>query len=149
MKKLMNYTMVAFFATIALAIASPDKDKLIENEKAAWQTFKEKKADEFKKLLHADVRIVSKDGVNDLKKEMESMTKMDLKSVSFGDFDVVFPDADTGMLIYKVTVTATMDGKDLSGTYNCASVWHKQKDKWQAILHAEAQEEKPPAPPNQ
>lgn len=141
MKKYLTYLIAAFFATSTLALASSEKDALIEHEKAAWQAFKDKKTDEFRKLLSKDVRTVSADGVNDLAKELDSMSKMDLKSYSFGDFDVVFPDADTAMLVYKVTESIMMDGKDLSGTYNAVSVWHKDKGKWQAILHAEAQEQ--------
>ena len=40
MKKLMSYTMVALLATVAISIASPDKDALMAKEKTAWQAFK-------------------------------------------------------------------------------------------------------------
>ena len=43
MKKLICYTIIASFATIALAIAAPDKDAM-KKEKAAWQAFKDKKS---------------------------------------------------------------------------------------------------------
>jgi hypothetical protein len=46
MKKLMSYTILALFATIAVSIAAPDKDTMMAKEKAAWQAFKDKKADE-------------------------------------------------------------------------------------------------------
>ena len=47
MKKYITYAMTAFFATIAVSIAAPDKDAMMAKEKAAWQAFKDKKSDEF------------------------------------------------------------------------------------------------------
>ena len=35
MKKYMTYALTAFFATIAISLAAPDKDTLMANEKAA------------------------------------------------------------------------------------------------------------------
>jgi len=58
MKKLISYTMVAFFATIAFSMAGPDKDAMEAKEKAAWQSFKDKKIDEFKKVVDKDIRCV-------------------------------------------------------------------------------------------
>ena len=55
--------MAALFAMIAVSIAAPDKDAIMAKEKAAWQTFKDKKSDEFKKLLHADFMGVYGEGV--------------------------------------------------------------------------------------
>ena len=49
MKKQITYAVTAFFATMAISLAAPDKDTLMANEKAAWQAFKDKKADDFKK----------------------------------------------------------------------------------------------------
>ncbi len=145
MKKLISYTSFAFFATIALAIASPDKDKLIENEKAAWQTFKDKKADEFRKFPAADFRGVYANGIDNLDKQMEELRKMDLKSFALSDFDVVFPDADTAMLTYKVTMQAALNGKDASGDYNSGSVWRKSQGGWHVIFHSNVPQEKPQA----
>ena len=56
MKKLITYIMTALLATIAISFAAPDdKEAIISKEKAAWQAFKDKKADEFKKLLSTDL----------------------------------------------------------------------------------------------
>ena len=50
MKKLITYTVTALFATMAWSMAGPEKDAIEAKEKAAWQSFKDKKADEFKSL---------------------------------------------------------------------------------------------------
>ena len=143
MIKLINYTMVALFATIAVSIAAPDKDALMAKEKAAWQAFKDKKADDFKKVVHADMIGVYAEGISDMKKEMDDMQKWDMKSFEINDYNVVSVGADTMMSTYKVTVEGTFDGKDASGIYNAGSVWKKHKGEWQAIFHTNVKEATP------
>ncbi len=143
MKKLMSYTMIALFATIAVSIAAPDKDALMAREKAAWQAFKDKKADDFKKVVHADVIGVYADGISDMKKEMDDMKKWDMKSFAISDYNVVAVGADTMMSTYKVAIEGTFDGQDASGTYNAGSVWTKHKGEWHGIFHTNVKEAKP------
>src|SRR4029077_6007698 len=143
MKKYITYAMAAFFATIAVSIAAPDKDAMMTKEKAAWQIFKDKKSDEFKKLLSADFMGVYSDDIYTLQKQMDAMQKWDMKSFSFTDMNVVFPDADTATITYKVMVEGTYGGKDVSGTYNPGSVWKKHKGEWHAVFHSDTKEEKP------
>jgi hypothetical protein len=143
MKKYITYAMTAFFAMIAVSIAAPDKDAMMAKEKAAWQAFKDKKGDDFKKLLSADFMGVYSDGVQTLQKELDTMQKWDMKSFSFSDFNLVTPDADTAVVTYKVTIEGTSEGKDASGNYNAGSVWHMKNGEWRAVFHTNAKEEKP------
>jgi len=144
MKKYITYAMTALFATIAISIAAPpDKDAMMTKEKAAWQAFKDKKSDEFKKFLSADFMGVYADGIQTLQKEVDAMQKWDMKSFSFSDFNLVMPDADTAVVTYKVTIEGTAEGKDASGNYNAGSVWHKKNGEWRAVFHTTAKEEKP------
>ncbi len=93
MKKMIIYTMMALLATIAISIAAPeDKEAMISKEKAAWQAFKDKKADEFKKLLSADLVTVYADGMHSMQQELDAMAKTDMKSFDLSDFNVMFPD---------------------------------------------------------
>src|SRR2546423_1041199 len=143
MIKLINYSMIALFATIAVSIAAPDKDALMAKEKAAWQAFKDKKADDFNKVVHADMIGVYAEGISDMKKEMDDMQKWDMKSFEISDYNVVAVGADTMMSTYKVTVEGTFDGKDASGTYNAGSVWTRHKGQWHAIFHTNVKEAAP------
>jgi hypothetical protein len=145
MKKYITYAMTAFFATIAVSIAAPDKDAMMAKEKAAWQAFKDKKADDFKKVVATDFLGVYAEGISNMKKEIDDMQKWDMKSFAISDYNVVSAGADTMMSSYKVTVEGTYDGKDASGTYNAGSVWRKQSGEWQAIFHTNVKEEKPTA----
>src|SRR5881275_1901583 len=53
MKKYIGYTMIALFATLAVSTAASNEDLMQEKEKAAWQAFKDKKPDDFKKVVSA------------------------------------------------------------------------------------------------
>ena len=135
--------MTAFFAMIAVSIAAPDKAALEAKEKAAWQAFKDKKTDEFKKLLSPNFMAVYADGIYNMQKEIDSMTKTDMKSFSLSDFNVVMTDANTAIVTCKAKIQSTSEGKDTSGNYNCGSIWQMKNGKWQAIFHADMKAEKP------
>lgn len=141
MKKYITYAVVAFFASITLAVAGANDDALIAKEKAAWQAFKDKKADDFKKLVSADLVAVYADGVMNMQAELDTMSKRDMKSFSLSDIKVVMPDADTAMISYKAKVESSTAGKDDSGNYNCGSVWRKKNGEWQAVFHADMKAE--------
>ena len=142
MKKYMTYAVTAFFATIAISLAAPDKDTIMAKEQAAWQAFKDKNADGFKKVVHTEFRGVYVEGISDMQKELDDMKKWDMKSFTISDYNIVSVGADTIMSTYKVVVEGTYDGKDASGTFNAGSVWKMAKGGWQAIFHTNAKEEK-------
>lgn len=143
MKKLMTYTITALLATIAVSMAAPDKETLMAKEKAAWQAYKDKKADDFKKVVAANFLGVYAEGISDMKKEMEDMQKWDMKSFAISDYNAVADGADTMTSTYKITVEGTYDGKDASGTFYCGSVWKMQKGAWMAIFHTNVAPAKP------
>ena len=143
MKKYITCAITALFATIAVAIAAPDKDAIMAKEKAAWQTFKDKKSDEFKKLLSADFMGVYSDGIQTKQQEIDSMQKWDMKSFALSDFNLVMTDADTALVTYHVKVEGTVEGKDASGTYNAGSIWQMKNGEWHPIFHTNTKEEKP------
>ena len=86
MKKLMSYTMIALLATIAVSIAAPDKAEIMAKEKAAWQAFKDKNADDFKKVVDGDMVGVYADGIANMAKELADMQKWDMKSFKISDY---------------------------------------------------------------
>jgi hypothetical protein len=142
MKEYITSAVAAFFAIIAVANGGPHDDAIIAKEKAAWQAFKDKKADDFKKVVSADLVAVYAEGVMDRAAELDTMSKRDMKSFSLSDFKVVMPDADTAMISYKAKVESSMEGKSESGNYNCGSVWRMKNGEWHAIFHSDMKEEK-------
>jgi hypothetical protein len=141
MKKLISYTLTALFATTALAVAAPTKNEMTEKEKAAWQAFKDKKPDDFKKMVDKDFRGVYADGIFSLQKELDEMKKWDIKSFTISDFDSFSDEPDVMVTTYTVKVEGTYDGKDASATYNCGSVWKTENGAWLAVFHTNAKQE--------
>ena len=136
MKKYFSFAVTVWFATIVLAIAAtPDKDAIMAKEKEAWQAFKDKNADAFKKLVDKDFRGVYAEGVVDLKAELDEMQKADMKSFELSDFTSFSDEPDVIVTTYKCTMKGTNAGKDVSGTYNCGTVWKMENNVWMAIFH--------------
>ncbi len=135
MKKLFSYITVALVATVALSIAAPNKDEMLSRETAAWQAYKDKKADDFKKIVGRDMIGIYADGIADMEKEMADMQKWDMKSFKISDYKTHSGGKDVVVSCYTVTLEGTFDGKDASGTYNSGSVWRQENGKWLALLH--------------
>jgi ketosteroid isomerase-like protein len=141
MKKYMTYAVTAFFATIAISLAAPDKDAMMAKETAAWQAFKDKKPDDFKKVVDKDFRGVYAEGVSDMQKELDDMKKWDMKSFTISDYTAFSDEPDVMVTTYIVKIEGTYDGKDSSGTYNAGSVWKKEGKNWLAIFHTNIKQE--------
>jgi hypothetical protein len=135
MKKYITYAMTALFATIAVSIAAPDKAAIEAKEKAAWQAFKDKKADDFKKVVDKDFLGVYAEGVSNMEKELSDMKKWDMKSFTISDYTAFSDEKDVMVTTYTVKIEGTYNGKDSSGTYNAGSVWKQEKGTWMAIFH--------------
>jgi hypothetical protein len=136
MKRQITYVITALVAATAIcSAATADKDAIMAKVKGAWQAYKDKKADEFKKLVDKDLRCVYVDGISNRQKELDDMNKWDIKSFTISDFDSFTDEPDVIVATYKVTLDATYDGKDVSGTYNAGDVWKKEKGAWLAIFH--------------
>ena len=142
MKKQITYVVIALIASIGISIAAPDKAAIEAKEKAAWQAFKDKKADDFKKVVDKDIRCVYAEGVSNLEKELSDMKKWDMKSFAISDFTAFSDEKDVMVTTYTVKVEGTMDGKDASGMYNAGSVWKQEKGEWLAIFHTNIKQEK-------
>ena len=112
MKKYLTYAIAAFVATTVVAIASPETDMVQSKEKAAWQAFKDKKADDFKNLVDKDFRGVYAEGISSLQKELDDMKKWDMKSFSISDFSAFSDEPDVVVTTYIVKIEGTYDGKD-------------------------------------
>jgi hypothetical protein len=141
MKKYMTYAIAAFFAMIAVSIAAPDKAAIEAKEKAAWQAFKDKKADDFKKVVDRDFVGVYAEGVSNMEKELSDMKKWDMKSFTISEYKAFSDEKDVMVTSYVVKVEGTFDGKDASGTYNAGSVWKEEKGAWLAIFHTNVKQE--------
>src|SRR5215467_10076083 len=115
MKRYVSYAVIAVLATVAVSnAATPDKAAMEGKEKAAWQAFKDKNADAFKKLVDKDLRCVYDEGMSNMQKELDDMQKWDMKSFEISDYDMFSDEKDVIVATYKVKVEGTYDGKDMS-----------------------------------
>jgi len=141
MKKYLTLAVALLFAGSIAAFAAPDAATLEAKEKAAWQAYKDKKADDFKKVVSANMVAVYSDGMQDMQKEVAGMQKWNMKSFTISDYKVTAAGADTAIATYTVKLDATIDGKDASGTMNAASVWKQEGGDWKAIFHTNIPQE--------
>ena len=144
MKKYISYTTIALLVAVAISTAATGDDAIQEKEKSAWQAFKDKKPDDFKKVVAANIVAVYAEGMSDMQKELSDMQKWDMKSFAISEYKITSVGPNLVMSTYKVKVEGTYDGQDQSGTYNAASVWHRMGARrggdWQAIFHTNVKE---------
>src|SRR4051812_4411964 len=135
MQKLISYCVALFFALTIACLAGPDKAAVEAKENAAWQAYKDKNADAFKKVVDKDIRCVYPDGVSNMAKELTDMKNWDIKSFTISNFDIFSDEKDVIVATYTVKLDATAGGKDMSGTYNSGTVWKQEEKDWLAIFH--------------
>ena len=148
MKKTFTLCCVAIIAAAPICLSQKSQSKpsksaasesaITDLEKSAWEAYKNKQVEAFKNLLSKDYCGAYAEGIKTLDTEVADMAKTDLRDYSFADTKVTHPSADVAVITYKVTTQATSEGKDISGTYNSASVWVKHSGKWLTVFHTEA-----------
>lgn len=147
MKRLTVSAIILLIGTPAFLIAAtPDRNQVIDREQAAWQAYKDKKADVFRKMVSDNYRGIYPDAIYTVDGEMRSLRETDLKSFSLSRFDIVSTDDDTMIVTYEAQVQASRGSKDTSSTYNAASVWQKHGSDWQVVLHTNVPAEKASTP---
>ena len=141
MNKSLSYAVALLMATITVSFGGPDKAAMEAKEKTAWQTFKDKDAAGFQKVVDKDFKGVYADGIYDMQKEMADMKRWDMKSFAINDYTIFSDEKDVVVSTYTVKVEGTVEGKDASGTYNCGSVWKMENGQWMAIFHTNLKQE--------
>ena len=124
-----------------IGLASADEDAIQAKEKAAWQAFKDKKGDDFKKVVDKDFRGVYAESIANMDTELADMKKWDMKSFAISDYKTFSDEKDVIVTTYVVKLEGTYDGKDASGTFNAGSVWKKEGSDWLAIFHTNVRQE--------
>jgi hypothetical protein len=132
-------------ASVCFGQASPSESKksaakeakIQDLEKSAWEAFKNKQTDAFKTLLSSGYCGVYADGIKTSEQEVAGMSKTELRDYSFADVKVMVPRGGVAVITYKATQQATSGGQDVSGTYNCGSVWMKESGKWLVVFHTD------------
>ena len=110
MKKSLSYTVALLLAGIAVSYAAtPNTDAIKAKEtSASWQAFKDKKADDFKKIVDKDFKGVYAEGLSDMAKEMSDMGKWDMKSFTISNFSSFSDEKDVIVTTYTINLQGTV-----------------------------------------
>jgi ketosteroid isomerase-like protein len=110
-------------------------------EKDFWQSMVEKDADRAAAMIADPSLVTGPSGTirmdPQLYKEMTEQGDWTLDRFEFSDVEVIFPNEDTGIIVYKVHQTGSMKGQRMD--LNCAdsSTWVREGDEWKCALHTE------------
>lgn len=128
--------------------AAPSEADLIAKEKSAWDAFKRKDVDGFKKLLAPEYLEVIDTGLKDTAAAVDSMKDIDITDVTFSDWKMTPIDKDAALLTYKVNVKGKFKGADVPpGPYYEASAYVNRNGEWLAIYYQETESKKMEPPP--
>ena len=141
MKKIYTLVATSFLLIAAVAFASPDKEAVIAAEKGAWQSIKDKKFDQFQKMLASDFRGVYASGIHTPDQEVTQVRTLEMKSYTLGEMNVALIGKEGAMVTYQVEVQGTEAGRDISGKMNAASIWKKDGNDWRIVFHTDIQVE--------
>ena len=128
--------------------APPSEADIIAKEKAAWDAFRKKDADAFKKMLAPEYIEVLDTGTMDTSAALAGMKDFDISDVTFTDWKMTTIDKDAALLTYKATLKGKFKGEDIPpGPYYEASGYVNRNGEWLAIYYQETRSEKMPPPP--
>jgi len=132
------------------AMAPPSEADMIAKEKAAWDAFRRKDADGFKKMLAADYIEVLDSGTMTGDAAIAGMKDFEISDVTFADWKMTTIDKDAALLTYTVKVKGSYKGNAVpEGPYHEASAYVNRNGEWLTIYYQEtlAHPEQPMPPP--
>jgi hypothetical protein len=120
------------------AMAPPSEADIIAKEKAAWDTFRKRDADAFKKMLAADYLEVLDSGTKDTAATIDGMKDFEISDVTFADWKMTTIDKDALLLTYTIKVKGSYKGNAVpEGPYYEASAYVNRNGEWLAIYYQE------------
>lgn len=134
-KPLIQTVTILLALTITSFAADMSTAEIEAREKAAWQAYKDKKSEEFGKMLSSDYRGIYAEGVLDKAGEVSGMQKTTMNSFTLSDFKTVSPDANTTVVTYAVSADAVSEGEKFPEKMYVSSVWHKVGGEWRVLVH--------------
>lgn len=125
-------------ATETKASAPPSEADIIAKEKGAWDAFKRKDADAFKKTMTTDYIGVAWDGTHDVASSVASIKDAELSDVTFADWKMTTIDKDAVLLTYTATLKGSYKGKPIpEGPYREASAYVNRNGEWLGVYYQE------------
>ena len=130
------------------AVAPPSEADMIAKEKAAWDAFKRKDADAFKKMLAPEYVEITNSGVLDLAATVALMNDVTFTEVIFADWKMTQVDKDLMLLTYTTTQKGTYKGESFPDeSHRNGSAWINRNGEWVVIYFQDTPIAKMPPPP--
>jgi hypothetical protein len=127
--------------------AAPSEAELMAKEKAAWDAFKMKDADAFKKSLSPEYFGVSSTGVSDIAASIAAMKDSDLTDFTLSDWKMTTINKDAVLLTYTAMEKGTYKGKPVPpGPYFEASAYINRNGEWVNVYYQETLKQEMAAP---
>jgi hypothetical protein len=134
--------------TTEKASAPPSEAEMIAKEKAAWDAFKRKDADAFKKMLAPEYTEITGSGVKDSTTTVTGMNDVNLTDVTFADWKMTTIGKNLVLLTYTTKQKGTYKGQAFpEGPYRHGSAWANRNGEWQAVYFQETMASNEPMPP--
>ncbi len=125
------------------SMAGPSEADLIAKEKSAWDAFKKKDVNAFKKVLAPEYIEIVDSGVKDTAAVVASMNDIAIEELTFSDWKMTQIDKDAALLTYKVNIKGKFKGQDIPpGPYYEASAYVNRNGEWLAIYYQETESKK-------
>lgn len=122
------------------AAAAMNEAGAIANEKAIWDTIKNKDYAAFGNMLADDQIEVMGDGVFDKAGSIAGVKDFEPSEAVFSDWKFLSIDKDAFVIVYTVSVKGKYKGKEIpkeAESGRASSAWVKRGGKWLAIYHQE------------
>ena len=130
------------------AVAPPSEADMIAKEKAAWDAFRRKDGDAFKKALAPEYVGISGTGVTNVTATVAAMNDVSFSDLTFADWKMTQIDKDLVLLTYTTTQKGTYKGEAFpEGPYRHAAAWINRNGEWLGIYFQETAVSRSPPPP--
>lgn len=131
-------------ASAAAFDAAAAEKAVIEMEKKSWELYKNKQADEYRKLTTPKYRAVQNGAIKDIDAVIKDMSETAITSYSLSDIKVEFPVNDTAVLTYNLVFEGVYKGKQEKDNYFVSAVWANVNGAWKAVIYHETKVEPQP-----
>jgi ketosteroid isomerase-like protein len=129
-----------------------DKQQIVDLETRFWRVLQGKDPDAAKAMIASNALVTGPSGAMRIDPETFAEQTRDnkwrLDQFEFTDVDVIVPNENVGIIIYKVHQTGELKGKPMDMKAADSSVWVREGGEWKCALHTETilQPQKQPEP---
>lgn len=111
------------------------RQEIMDMEAQITDAVKNRQFDQFGSNLAEDFVGIYATGITNKDQEEQRVQNSNLKDIQKSDEKIIFPTDNVAILTYKAVRNATVNGQDMSGTYNVSSTFVKRNGQWRVVQH--------------